>query len=64
MTRLTKRSIHFLASLSDEEIRAQWELIGERPEHRVKKGGQIKLAWIKWSDVLLAELRRRRLESL
>jgi len=64
MTKLTKRDIAWLAHYSDDQLRTQWESIGERPEHRTKKSGQIKWVWIKFADKVLAELRRRRLESL
>jgi len=46
---------------TDAELQFSFERIGEGAEHRVKKTGHIKLFWAKQGDLILDELRRRRL---
>jgi hypothetical protein len=58
--KLTAREIAWFAALDDAALERKFNDIGTHASHRVKRTGALKLSWIKFSDVMLAEMRRRR----
>jgi hypothetical protein len=61
--RLSKNEIASMACLTDQQLETWWQAIGTNPNQRVQTGprkGLIKMSAIKKSDMVLAEIHRRR----
>lgn len=62
MTKLSRRQIAAFARFSDDELRLQFDRIGDRAESHVKSGknkGMIKIKSARFGDEILAEINRR-----